>query len=596
MKRNAMLLYMSCLLLWLQIAQAQEPPNNTRLHQLFDDYYRERMPLFPTEATAAGYHQYDDQLAIEGAAPYLAATRSFYNKYLTALQAFDRKKLRKADRVSYDILVYTLQMGLEGLDLHLEYLPMNQFVSTPLELASFGSGNADQPFNTVQDYERWAKRMNAFPEWTDTCIANFNKGIRAGVVLPKALVMTMIPQLEALTVKDAAKNVFYLPLAKFPASFTTAEKQRLTGLYHQVIADKMIPAYEQLATYLKNIYLSAAQEKAGLYALPGGDRIYAYYLHYYTTAPELTPEQVYQTGLTEVARIRKEMEAIKTQVGFTGTLPAFFTHLKTNPALMPFKTPAEVLAAYRQIHDKIQPALAALFGRQPQTRFEIRRVEAFREAAMGGPFYVKGNPDEKRPATFYVPVPDATKINVTFYGMEATFIHEGVPGHHFQIALQQENKAIPAFRRQPTFSAYFEGWALYAESLGKQLHCYTDPYQQMGALNNEIHRAIRLVTDVAIHTGKMTRAEAIAYMMANEAISETIATAEVERYMALPGQALSYKTGEIKLMALRDKLARQMGPRFHLKDFHDALLAYGDMPLKVLEEYMNDWARTSTGR
>ncbi|MET6997499.1 DUF885 domain-containing protein [Chitinophaga defluvii] len=575
-------------ILYTTTIQAQQ--NNKQLHKLFDDYYAERMQLFPSEATTAGFHQYDDRLAIEGSTPYLAATGTFYKKYLRKLKKFDNTTLNTGDRISCDILTYTLQSALEAISLHLEYMPMNQFISTPLELASFGSGDGDQPFNTVKDYENWAKRMTAFMEWTDTCIANFNKGIQAGVVLPKALVQLMIPQMASLAEIDTTKNIFYKPLLKFPASFTAADKQRITKLYHVVIAGKLRPAYAKLATYLKEQYLPAAQDKAGLFALPGGDRIYSYYVRSFTTTPDLTPEKIYLTGLSEVTRIRMEMEKIKTETGFAGSLQEFFTYLKTSPHLMPFKSPEEVLDAYRAIYRKVQPHISQLFGHQPQTPMEVRRVEAYREAASGGPFYIKGNISEKRAAILYVPVPDARKVNVTFYGTEATFIHEGIPGHHFQIALQQENKEIPTFRRQPSFSAYFEGWALYVESLGEKLGCYTDPYQKMGALNNEIHRAIRLVLDVAIHTGKMTREEAIAYMMDNESVSKAIATAEVERYMAMPGQALSYKTGEIRIKALRDKLAAQLGTRFNLRDFHDALLAYGDMPLQVLEKYMDSWA------
>ncbi|SFD98319.1 Uncharacterized conserved protein, DUF885 familyt [Chitinophaga sp. CF118] len=571
-------------------AGVQAQHKNEQLRKLFDKYYEERLQLFPTEATAAGDHRYDDQLANDGSAPYIAATRKFYVKYLDELKKINRTTLIESDRISYDILVYNLNAALESISLHLEYMPMNQFVSTPLEMASYGSGKSDQLFNTVKDYEKWSKRMIAFMEWTDTCIANFNKGIHAGVVLPKTLVVKMIPQMEALAEKDTAKSIFYKPLSQFPASFTIADKQRVTALYQKVITTKMLPAYQKLATYLKEVYLPAAQQHAGLYALPGGDRIYNYYIHYYTTAPELTAEKIYETGLVEVARIHNEMEAIKVSVQFNGTLQEFFQHLKTNPCLMPFKTAEEVLQAYQDIYNKVQPALAKLFVHQPKTPLEIRRVEAYREAANAGPFYIKGNLEENKPAILYVPVPDATKINVTFYGMEATFLHEAIPGHHFQISFQQENKDIPAFRRQPAFYAYLEGWALYVESLGEQLNCYTDPYQKMGKLNNEIHRAIRLVTDVAIHTGKMTREEAIAYMMANESVSESIATAEVERYMALPGQALSYKIGEIKIKALRDKLALRLGNKFSLMQFHDALLAYGDMPLKTLEDYMDNWA------
>ncbi|WP_436484201.1 DUF885 domain-containing protein [Chitinophaga sp. ARDCPP14] len=580
----------------LNVTVAGAQQRNEKLHQLFDNYYNERQQLFPTEATSAGDHRYDDLLPEYGAGPKVAVAGKFYGKYLEALKQVNRTALNTPDRISYDILKYILNTGQESLQLHLEYMPMNQFISTPLELAQFGSGGGAQPFNTVKDYENWSKRMTAFMAWTDTAIANFNKGIRAGIVLPKALVVKMIPQMEELAERDTAKNIFYKPLSQFPASFTAAEQQRITTLYHQVITASMIPAYRKLATYLKDTYLPAAQDHAGLSFLPGGNRIYRYYLRMYTTSPGLTPEKVYQTGLTEVARITGEMEVIKTKVGFKGSLADFFHYLRTDARFMPFKTPEQVLEAYRHIDEKVQPGLTALFGHQPKTPFVIKRVEAYREASQGGPFYIKGNLQENIPAVFYVPVPDATKINVTFQGMEATFIHEAVPGHHFQISSQQENSDIPAFRRQPAFYAYFEGWALYCESLGEQLGCYTDLYQKMGALNMEIHRAVRLVTDVAIHTGKMTREEAIVYMMQHESISEPVATAEVERYMAMPGQALSYKTGELKIKALRDKFAAKLGGKFSLKEFHDALLGYGDMPLNVLEDYMNSWAQSYSGK
>ncbi|NSL86852.1 DUF885 domain-containing protein [Chitinophaga sp. Mgbs1] len=574
----------------LTTASAGAQQRNAQLNRLFDRYYQERSALFPLEATSAGDHRYDDQLANEGAAPQLAATSAFYQRYLNALKKFDRQQLTEADRISYDILQHILHTGQEAITLHLEYMPMNQFVSTPLELAQLGAGGGAQPFGTVRDYRNWAMRMRAFSPWADTAIANFNRGIKAGVVLPKALVLKMIPQLEALAVTDSARNIFYKPLSHIPAAFSAAEKQQIGALYHEVISTGMIPAYGKLAAYLKNTYLPAAQDQAGLHALPGGDSIYQYYIRVFTTTPGLTGESVYRKGQEEVARITGEMETVKNELGFKGTLQEFFHHLRTNPKLMPFTTPEEVLAAYRRIYEKITPVLGKYFTHLPQTKFEIRRMPAYLEGAMGGPYYVKGNAAENRPGIFYVPVPDARKINVTFHGMEATFIHEGVPGHHFQISFQQENQHIPAFRKQPAFSAYFEGWALYTESLGQLLNCYTDPYQRMGRLNNEMLRATRLVADAGIHTGKMTREEAIAYMIAHQSITEAIATAEIERYMAMPGQALSYKTGEIKIRELRDKYAAQLGSRFNLQHFHDALLAYGDMPLDVLETYMDGWA------
>lgn len=565
----------------------------TKLHQLFEDYQQEYQQLFPLDATFAGDHRYDDQLPNDISAPFLEKEHSFYEKYLQALHTIQRSSLNTADRISYDVLQEMLETGLEKKALHLEYMPVNQFTSTPALIGQLGTGTSAQPFNTVKDYDNWLNRLTAFVPWIDTCIANFNKGIQTGLVLPKILVIKTIPQMAALATTDTAKNVFYQPLKHLPDSFATADKQRITQDYQQVLTQQLLPAFKRLADYLQNTYLPAATDSAGLSALPGGAAIYRYYIRFHATTDE-SPESIYQTGLREVARITQRMEALKAQTGFKGTLQEFFHYLRTDPKFTPFTTPEQVLDAYRRIYEKIQPHLPALFELYPKTPFEIRRFEAFREASQAGPAYVLGSADATRPGVFYVPVPDATKVNVTFYGLEVNFIHEAIPGHHFQISLQQENKSMPAFRRQPSFKGFVEGWALYCESLGPLLGCYTDPYQQMGALNNEMHRAIRLVVDVGIHTGKMSREQAIAYMMAHEPVSESIAIAEIERYMAFPAQALTYKIGELKIQALRKKYERQLGPAFNLRSFHTALLQQGDMPLTVLESYLDEWAAGQT--
>lgn len=560
-----------------------------QVKQLFENYYQELQPLFHEDATYNGDHRFDDQLDIEGA-PLIEKRKQFFRSYQHRLQAIDRSTLSEADRISYDVLAFNLQDMLEGIRLHTAYFPMTQFFSTALSMGQYGSGSSVQPFKTVKDYENWASRMSAFEEWTDTTIANFNHGIAIQMVLPKALVRKMIPQMEALAVRDTAKSIFYRPLHQFPASFSAAEKKRLTARYTTVINTQLLPSYDKLVAYLKDTYLPAAQDHDGLSALPNGKALYEYYFNRFTTTRGLTPEELYQTGLQEVARITAEMDAVKTKVGFNGTLPEFFHFLKTNPQFRPFKTAEEVLQVYRDIYAKIKPHINDLFSHQPATAFGIKRVEAFREASQAGASYVPGYLKENRPGIFYVPVRDASQVNVTFYGLEATFIHEAVPGHHFQISLQQENDQIPSFRKQPGFSVFTEGYALYVESLGEQLGCYSDPYQKMGALNNELHRAIRLVTDIGIHTGKMTREEAIQYMLTHESISEDMAIAETERYMAMPGQALSYKTGELKIKALRARYEKQLGDQFNQKAFHDALLANGDMPLYVLEDYLDNWA------
>lgn len=571
------------------ITPAYTQARNQRLHQLFEAYFQESLQQDPLSATFSGDHRYDDLLANDGAAPYLEQRYQFDKKYLGLLSGYNRKSLNTADRISYDVLESILEMDIEKMKYHPEYIPINQFNSLPLLIGQLGSGRSAQPFETVKDYNNWIKRIAAFSTWTDTTISNMKKGVAIGMVLPKALVIKMIPQMEDLAEKDTAKNILFQPLTKIPASISGTAREQVKQALQRALTETLLPAFQRLADYLKNDYLPHATNAAGLSGITNGKELYGYYVRYFTTTRR-SPEEIYETGLKEVARISKAMEVQKEQSGFKGSLQDFFVFLRTDPQFMPFKTPEQVLRAYQQIYDKIKPRLHTVLSLTPKSRFEIRRVEAFREASQNGPSYTIGAIDGSRPGIFYVPIPDATKINVTFLGMEATFIHEAIPGHHYQISLQQENTTLPTFRRQINFSAFTEGWALYIESLGKQLGCYTDMAQQMGALNNEIHRAIRLVLDVGIHTGKMTREDAIAYMLSHESISEEEAVTSVERYMAMPGQALSYKTGELEILRLREKYRNLLGPRFNLVKFHDALLAQGDMPLNVLEHYLDDWA------
>ena len=358
--------------------------------------------------------------------------------------------------------------------------------------------------------------------------------------------------------------------------------------YAVAINTYIIPSYKKLGLFLKNEYLAAARTSTGFNALPNGEKIYEYLIRYWTTTDK-TPDEIYNTGLAEVKRIRDEMETIKNETGFKGDLPSFFEYMKTDKKFMPYKTPEDVLNAFRNIQKRIDPNLKKMFGRTPKTPFEIRQTEAFR-AASASAEYNQGSADGTRPGIFYVPILDATHFNITS-GMESLFLHEAIPGHHYQISLQQENESLPKFRRFAWYGAMGEGWALYCESLGKELGLYTDPYQYMGALGDEIHRAIRLVVDVGIHLKGMTREEAIKYMMENEAISEQGATAEIERYMAIPAQALSYKIGALKIRELREKYTKQLGDKFNLAAFHDELLKDGVMPLDVMESKMDAWAK-----
>ncbi len=554
---------------------------------VLDDYYEQRLKLFPIEATQQGDSRYNDLLPNDISQAFLQETKLFYTGTQEKLNAFNRAKLSDEDKISYDILKRELALQLEQYPFHQEEIPFNQFSGLTLAFGQLGSGEGAQPFKAVKDYEDWLKRVSAFTVWGDTAIAAFRKGLVSGRVLPRSLVVKMIPQMTDLVVSDPAKSLFYGPIQKLPKDFNAADKERLTTSYKKAISEQIVPTYRKLGTFLKDEYLPKARTTSGIDVLPQGPELYQHLVRTWTTTND-TPDQIYQIGLSEVARIRGEMEKVKAQVGFSGSLDQFFTHLKTDKKFYPYKQPKDVLDAFQTILAKIEPNLKKDFIHTPKSKFEIRQTEKFREASASAE-YNQASADGSRPGIFYVPIPDAAKFNITS-GMESLFLHEAIPGHHYQISLQQENTSLPKFRRFAWYGAYGEGWALYCESLGKELGLYTDPYQYMGALGDEIHRAIRLVVDVGLHTKHMTREEAIKYMMANEPISEQGATAEIERYMAIPGQALSYKIGALKIRELRNKYEKLLGNKFSLAAFHDEFLKDGCMPLDVLEQKMDAWA------
>jgi uncharacterized protein (DUF885 family) len=566
---------------------------NKDLNKIFNDYYQERLELFPVMATYAGNPMYNDLFQNDGSLEYINRLQDFYLKYLRELSVYDQSNLSFSDWISCRILRESLEMELQAQRYHPEYMPVNQFTSLPpnrygtlpILMGMFGTGTGAQPFKSVKDYENWLKRISLFTVWVDTAISNFNKGIAAGIVLPKTLVLKMIPQLESLAQDDTSRNIFFGPVRHFPVEFTEEQKRKLSASYYLAITTELTPAYKKLSVYIKNDYLPHARLSSGYNDLPNGKEMYKFYVRYFTTTNK-SPEEIYQIGLKQVEIMHAEMEKIKTQTGFKGTLAEFFRYLETDPRFTPFKNSEQVLDGYRVIYKKIEPNLPLIFGVKPKTPFEIRQTEAFR-AASAAAEYTGGSLDGKRPGIFYVPIVDAGKYYS--FSMEDLFMHEAIPGHHYQVSLQKEDTTLPLFRRTFGISSFNEGWALYTETLGKQLGCYTDPYQYFGSLQNQIHRAIRLVVDVSLHTGKMNREEAIQYMIDNEPVSEQEATAEIERYMAWPGQALSYKMGELTIESLRDKSKAELGTKFSLRNFHDAILMGGSMQLDIFEDYMNNW-------
>lgn len=550
-------------------------------------YYQEQLKLSPLQATFVGDDRYNDLLPNDGSIAYIKEWTLFNTRFLDSLKNYDRSNLSSNDQLSFDAMKYQLALNIEGDKYHFEYLPFNQMTALPLTIGQLGSGTGAQPFKTVKNYEDWIKRVNAFSVWADTAIGNFKKGMATGIVLPKSLVIKMIPEMQGMVVADPKKSLFYGPIDLMPKDFSAADKDRLTKEYSKLILETIVPTYKRLGDFLQNEYLQKATTASGLSSLPGGTEMYAYQVKVQTTTNK-TPQEIYETGLSEVARIRKLMDSTKTSVGFKGNLASFFEYMKTDKKFMPYHTPKDVMDAFENIHQRMKPNLKKMFENEPKTPFEIRQTEAFR-AASASAEYNQGSADGSRPGIFYVPILDAPTFNTTS-GMESLFLHEAIPGHHYQISLTQENTKLPKFRRFGGHNAYVEGWALYCESLGNELGLYKDPYQYMGALGDEIHRAIRLVVDVAIHTKNMSRETAIKYMMDNEAISEQGATAEIERYMGMPAQALGYKTGAMKISALRTKYENELGAKFKLSEFHTQVLKDGSLPLSVFEAKMDLWA------
>ncbi|MEO5777255.1 MAG: DUF885 domain-containing protein [Flavobacterium sp.] len=553
-----------------------------------DAYFDGKNELDPLGATQNGQFEYNDKLVFEMTDSYRKKQAAFYDKYENELATVDTTALSVEEKNSYDIIKWEVSIGKDLLKYDTNLMPVQQFWGTNLTLGQFASGSSAQPFKTEKDYKNFLKRMDLFSVWMDSAMVYMKKGIDKGIVLPKTLTVKVIPQFESMVTPNVEDNLFYSSVKSFPKEITAEQQEALKKEYAATIKEKIEPQVKKMTAFLKNEYLTASRSTSGIGSLPNGKELYKVYAKQWTTTSK-TPEEIHALGLTEVARIKAEMEKVKDQVGFKGTINEFFEHVRTKPELMAFKTPEDVIANFERIHKTIQPNVDKLFSLQPKCPFQIKRTEAFREKSASAE-YSQGTADGKRPGTFYVPIPDVKKYNC--YGDEDLFLHEAIPGHHFQISLQQENNELPDFRKFNWFGAYGEGWALYTESLGKELGLYTDPYQYFGMLGNEMHRAVRLVVDTGIHNLGWTREQAIKYSLENEAESEEGITAEIERYMAIPGQALSYKMGQMKILELRKKAQDKMKDKFDIKVFHQKVLESGVLPLALLEKKINNWIET----
>lgn len=567
------------------VAEAARPGKAEQLSALYAEYWEEHLQLNPIQATLIGDPRYNDRLPNSLSPEHREREREHHRRYLEKAKGIGPDGLADQDRLSYEVFVRDQAMELEGFDYPQHLVPINQFNNMANMIAMFGSGTGPQPFKTVADYEAWIRRASQVPAVFDQAIANMREGAGRGIVQPRVLMEKVLPQLDRHIVARAQDSTLWGPISHFPADFSAADKARLSAEYTALIEKTLVPAYRKLRAFIADEYLPRCRKTVGLGALPGGAAWYAYRVRD-TTTTDLTPEQIHQIGLAEVARIHGEMEALIRQVGFKGTLKQYFASLKRNPAMY-YKSEEELLGAYREFRRTVEPLLPRLFEVKPKADFEIRPVEPFRAASAAGGQYQAPSEDGSRLGIFYVNTFDLKAR--PRWALESLYLHEATPGHHFQIALQRELESLPRFRRFSGETAYNEGWGLYAESLGKELGVYQDPAMYFGALEAELWRAIRLVTDTGIHAKGWTRQKVLDYMYANSAVEPTRAIAEAERFMAIPGQALAYKIGQLKIRELRTRAEKALGPRFDVRAFHTEVLKDGSVPLSILEAKIDRW-------
>jgi uncharacterized protein (DUF885 family) len=549
------------------------------------DYHEERFQFYPLEATFSGDARYNDQLPNDISEEYRTKLQAFYTKYLDQLRDLDYNSLNENDKITHDALKWECDINTELLNFKSHYLPVNQFWAKHLDIGQLASGSGAQPFGNKKDYDNWLHRVDAFIVWMNQAIENMKIGATEGYVLPTSLTTKIINQMRDLDHGPFEDHLFYMPANAIPESITEQERKNIQDDYENMVINKIIPVFKKMRDYLESEYLPQSRSTSGISAIPDANKYYQTLIRQYTTT-NMTADEVFELGKQEVERLQIEMEKVKQQVGYSGDLKSFFDYVRNKKELMPYTDPQQVIDHFNAIHEKMKPHLTNLFDKVPKTRFEVRRTEAFREAS-GSAEYLQGSKDGSRPGIFYVPIPDVTKYNN--YADEDLFLHEAIPGHHYQFSLQQENESLPEFRRTLWYSAYGEGWALYCESLGKELGLYDDPYQYFGMLSAEMHRAIRLVVDVGVHTKSWTREEAIQYSLDHEAEPEASIIAEIERYMAIPGQALSYKIGQLKIMELRKRASEKLGDQFDIKTFHNKVLESGCLPLAILELKIENW-------
>ncbi|NRA72478.1 MAG: DUF885 domain-containing protein [Gammaproteobacteria bacterium] len=570
-----------------QSMENKSADENVNLVNLLDQLFEESLTLNPISRVFVGDFSANDAFVDSLTDDYLKRRHDLNTRYLALANGIDRAKLSSARQISYDILLRDLNRSLQGETFPEHFMPFTQFTSLMSSMAQLGSGQSAQPFNNATNYFEFATRLEGYAAWFDSAKVRLALGVENKVVLPRVLALRILPQLKAQIVDNIKDSIFYQPLKSFPESVTVEQQQQIIKRYQDLISEKLIPAYQGLYDFINKEYLPHTRTTAGYFGLPNGLAWYQFKANGHTTT-DMAVADIHQLGLKEVKRILSEMDLVRQQVKFKGDLKLFFTHLSTQPQYY-FEQDQQLIDGYTALKSRIDKVLPQFFDVTPKTPYVVKPVEAYRQRSAAGASYAPGSPDGTRPGTFYI-----NTYNLKAqpkWGMMTLSLHEAAPGHHFQLTIQQELDDLPKAQRFGGSTAFIEGWALYSEYLGLEMGLFNDPYQLFGKLADEMLRAMRLVVDTGLHAKGWSREQAIQYMLDNSTMAQSDVESEVERYMALPGQALSYKIGQLKIIELRQRAEQALGSDFNIKAFHNQILLDGSLPLTVLERKIDAWIK-----
>lgn len=563
---------------------------SARLQALFAQSDEGDLKLSPIAALGRGDLRYADQFGDYITDEFLTASAEKLRDDLRRLAQIRRDELPERDRIAYDVFRYQAEFALRAFENGVAKInqrqPLDHLNGLHLSFADLSSGQGVAPYKTLADYENGLKRIAGYVTFLQRAQTYMREGMKSGHLQPRIIIETVLQQLVGIRKAGVDGSPYLRPVKHFPAEIGAEDRTRLEAAYRQAIGEQILPALAALEKFMHDEYLPVSRKGApGLSGMKDGAKFYEYLIEQHTTL-RLTPAEIHAQGLAEVARIGREMDAIQKEVGFKGTRREFFDFQRTD-ARFKFKSAEEYLEAYRAIGRRLEPEVRKIFAHLPKAACEVRAVPDYLEKNAPGAYYIVGTPEGARPGVFYANTFDLPSR--TSPRMETLYLHEAVPGHHFQGSLAQEDESLPALLRFGGNTAYVEGWALYTESLGPELGLYRDPYARFGALDMDMLRAMRLVVDTGLHAQNWSRQQAIDYMQQNSSLGMTDILREVDRYIANAGQALAYKIGQFAIRRLRAKAEAKLGERFALRDFHDQVLNTGSLPLQVLEAKIEAW-------